>query len=216
MSDGASANPYGREAVYELEVSKSGERMPMTDSAPGSTARHYWTTERREENRYYQAALVDAEDRWLWDLLLAPATKSYEFSASGLAPGNEPSRVRVWLQGATHSSHSVRLSVNGVALAEARWNGKTAHRIDADIPSGALDEHANQLELQNDASFSMVMLDRFEVDYPVRRRNAAPVVVLDVTDHAPRWLEPPFRIEDGRRYEWRQNRSRQRCDGRGT
>ncbi len=59
--------------MYELEVGRSGESMPEISAAPsGEPTRFYWHREEWEENLYYQAALLDAPDLWLWDVLFAP------------------------------------------------------------------------------------------------------------------------------------------------
>ena len=104
VSEGASANPYGGAAVYELEVVRSGEAgeaMVSVSAAPrGEPKPVYWHRAEWEEDRYYQAALVDAPDLWLWDFLFAPEVKSYPIEVSALAPSaSEGSKLSVWLQG---------------------------------------------------------------------------------------------------------------------
>jgi len=219
VSAGASANPYGRDAVYELEVGPSGERMAKLSSAPsgsGDVTSYYWNHLEQEENRYYQAALVEAPDRWLWDLLFAPVVKRYPFEVSYLASTTESSRLSVWLQGVSDfpasPDHHVRVSVNGSFLADVSWDGKQAKRIDVALPPGVILEGENHLELGNvgdtEAAYSMVMLDRFAVSYPrwSVAENAklegswstsgvaeltglgSGAHVLDVTDKKPRWL----------------------------
>ena len=125
MSAGASVNPYGNEAVYELEVAQSGEAgksMPEISGAPsGESTRFYWHRAEWEENRYYQAALLEAPDLWLWDLLFAPVVKSYPFEVSNLAPSSEASTLNVWLQGVSdfraNPDHHVRVCVRYSNLA---------------------------------------------------------------------------------------------------
>ena len=75
-SEGADANPYGSEAIYELEPGLAGVRM---EAAGSGDATVYWHESEHEENRYYQAGLVHARDLWLWELLLAPERKSFHF-----------------------------------------------------------------------------------------------------------------------------------------
>ena len=53
----------------------------------GSELASVRVTERQEQNRYYQSGLVDVEEIWLWDLLLAPETKHYTFSTEALLSG---------------------------------------------------------------------------------------------------------------------------------
>ena len=173
VSEGARANPFGNEAVYELEVGAPGEAMAQSSAAPsGEPQPQYWHRAEWEENRYYQAALVDAPDLWLWDLLFAPETKSYPIEVNALAPG--ASKLSVWLQGASDfpadPDHHVRVYVNGSLVEELSWNGKQAKHVDVELAPGLLREGDNVLQLENvgdtEAVYSMVMLDRYAVEYP--------------------------------------------------
>jgi Peptidase family C25/Concanavalin A-like lectin/glucanases superfamily/Domain of unknown function (DUF2341)/Propeptide_C25 len=191
VSDGASSNPYGNEAVYELESSSSGTEMATASSAPSHSVGEprvsfYWKEVSREENVYYQAGLLEAEDPWLWDVLLAPMTKSYSFEVSALvSAGGEPARLSVWLQGASDlpesPDHHVRVGVNGIPVLDSTFEGKSSFHVTAAIPEGALREGQNELDIENvgdtEAAYSMVMLDRFAVAYP--RRLVAEAGVLE-------------------------------------
>ena len=217
LTDGASANPYGDEAVYQLELADDGESMAEADAAPeGEIVPYYWHTESLERNRYYQAALVDAPDLWLWELVMAPSTKSFPFRVDALARRPEPSQLSLWLQGASDfpgfPDHHVRLYVNGALAEELSLEGKQARRIDAELPPGLVREGENVLSIENvgdtGAAYSMVMLDRFEVLYP-RLSTAVDgrfegkwsesgvaeisglgtrALLLDTTNAHPRWL----------------------------
>jgi Peptidase family C25/Concanavalin A-like lectin/glucanases superfamily/Domain of unknown function (DUF2341) len=217
-SDGAAANPYGSEAVFELEVGASGETMAERSAPPrGESTPYYWKGLEREENHFYQAALLEAKDPWLWDALMAPARNSYPFEIGFLADTLEPARLQVQLQGASDMpeapDHHVRVYVNGTFATEDWWDGKQPRLVSADLGPGLLREGANLLELENvgdtAASYSMVMLDRYVVTYPSSlsaergrlegrwtREGTAVVqgvggrgVVLDVTDrNHPQWL----------------------------
>jgi hypothetical protein len=219
MSEGASLNPYGSEAVYELELGRRGETMSTVSAkTPPQPTPFYWRSVRREENLLYQAALLEAEDVWLWDLLFAPVTKSYSFEVSGLSGTSMPARLELWLQGGSDfpasPDHHVLAFVNGTLAAEGSFEGKKSLRLNADILPGVLREGANELSIQNagdtGAQYSMVLLDRFTVHYP-RRLEAEvdqlegmfseagvaevsglsqPALVLDVTGNAPRWVKP--------------------------
>jgi hypothetical protein len=235
-SEGESLNPYGREAVYELELGGAGLRMPGSSAAPqGSPTSFYWQKLRREENRYYQAGLVEAHDLWLWDLLFAPATKSYSFELSGLRPTTEPSRLEVWLQGvsdlAATPDHHLRIFVNRTLAAESNLEGKKPLKLEAEIPAGVLREGENLLEIQNvgdtGAPYSMVMLDRFELTYPRHlvaeggrlegrfsepgvaevEGLAANAVVLDVSEELPRWMRGAEATASGLRFRVEADRS---------
>jgi len=228
VSEGAEANPYGDEAVYELEMGAPGEGMARLPAAPsGELQPAYRHSTEWEEDRYYQPALVDAPDRWLWDLLFAPETKAYPISLSALAPSSStPSRLRVRLQGAsdfpTKPDHHVRVYVNGSLVEELSWDAKQAKRLDIELAPGLLREGDNVLELENvgdtGAAYSMVMLDRYAVEYPRLAQSiegrleggwsrsgtavlsgfGAETHVLEVTGHEPRWLDGTEVGADGR------------------
>ncbi|HEY7697017.1 MAG TPA: C25 family cysteine peptidase, partial [Vicinamibacteria bacterium] len=231
LSEGASLNPYGNEAVYELESSAAGATMPKGSvQAQGVGVSYYWKDVEREENRYYQAGLLDAEDLWLWDVLVAPVTKSYSFDVSASASVGEPARLFLWLWGVSDlpesPDHHVRVAVNGTPVLDTSFEGKAPLRVTAEIPEGVLREGENEVSLENvgdtGAQYSMVMLDRFMVSYPrrllaergvleggFRSSGVAEVegvpgeaLVLDVTEKPARWIgnNPRFRVESGRRY----------------
>lgn len=216
VSESAAVNPYANELVYELEQASDGEVMPEIVATPDETPTpFYWHELELEENRLYQAALLAAPDLWLWDVLFAPVVKSFPFEVTTLVPTITAGELSVWLQGASDADgldHHVRVYVNGTLLDDVYWDGKRAHRVHVDLPSGILVEGNNLLELENvgdtGAPFSMVMLDRFRVRYP-RRPVAddgrleghwsasgaaeiagvtAPAHVVDVTEEPPRWL----------------------------
>ncbi|MCI0409837.1 MAG: hypothetical protein L0191_14945, partial [Acidobacteria bacterium] len=238
LSDGAKANPYGREALFELELASGGTLMPVSPGFPsGEATPSYRKQMELENNRFYQAGLVDAPDLWLWDLLYAPAKKGYPFEVTNLAHHYATSRLSVWLQGASDfeadPDHHLRVFVNGSLVDEVRWDGKNAQRIVVELQPAILKEGENLLELESvsdtGASYSMVLLDRFSVEYP-RQLLAeegrlegiwtepgtatvsgldSNVHVLDVTEDPPKWLrhsggQAPgtvsFRAEADRRY----------------
>jgi len=223
LSEGADANPYGNEAVYELETGRAGERMRTESADPaGKPIHELQASIEREEDRYYQAALLEAPDLWLWDMLLAPSLKAFPFSLSSLASSGSPAKLEVWLQGASDfpesPDHHARLFVNGTYVGDEEWNGKEPRRIEIILPAGLLREGENSLEVEGlqdtGALYSMFFLDRFSVTYPqvsVAARGIASGTwdesgtaevsaiggsarVLDVTGPVPRWLT-------GARYE---------------
>ena len=204
FSPGASINPYGRAAVYELETGVRGPTMSVVGPVPpGDSTPSYRHKLEREENRYYQAGLLDARDPWLWDLLFAPETKSYSFEVSELASGSAP-LLEVWLQGVSDSNHRVSVFVNGTEVTESRFSGKAPLKLAAEVPAGVLREGKNELSIENsadaDSLHSMVMLDRFAVEYP---RSLHAGLVLDITDPlGPRWIPDgsKLRAEEGRSY----------------
>ena len=175
VSEGASLNPFGDAAVYELERGTGGLLMPVDSADPsGASTGFYWQQQEWEENRSYQPGLLEATDLWFWDLLLAPVEKSYPFELSALAGVAEAGRLELRLQGGSdyrsRQDHHVRVRVNGNVVAEEWWEGKTPLVVTAALGPGLLREGDNTLSIENvgdsEAGRSLVLLDRFAVSYP--------------------------------------------------
>jgi hypothetical protein len=174
----------GGDSVYELESAAGGRMMPVLDAAPsGPPLSSYLRRVEREENRYYQAGLLDAPSLWLWDVVVSPGSKSYPFTLSAILP--EEAKLEVYLQGASDfeaaPDHRVRVSVNGIPVGEAIWDGKAAIKLEAPLAPGVLQDGGNEISIENagndGAPYSMVFLDRFAVSY--RRRAVAEGGVLE-------------------------------------
>jgi hypothetical protein len=173
LSQGSKLNPYG-DAVYELSLGQRALRMETLSASPsGAPTTEYLHTLTLEQNRYYQSALLQAPDLWLWDLLVSPVTKSYPFTLEGLSPSSTSSRLKVVLQGASdfvELDHHVRVFINGIPVGEASWDGKVDKVIEAELSAGVLVEGENTLSLENvgdaGAAYSMVFLNRFELSHP--------------------------------------------------
>jgi hypothetical protein len=171
----AQAASYGGNAVYELEVGPKGPRMSVVDASPaGPAVNEALRTVRFEKNRLYQSGLLEAPDLWLWDLIVAPATKSFPFTLTQVTSSSSPARLAVVLQGGSDfpadPDHHVRVLLNGVVVAETSWDGKKEQVLEAEVVPGLLGEGGNTLALQNvgdtAATSSMVFLNRFSVRYP--------------------------------------------------
>jgi hypothetical protein len=224
LSEGASLNPYGDEAVYELEASGEGLQMEEQDATPsGSATSFYWKTVEREENRLYQPTFEEQEDVWQWDWIFGPMTKRYPFELTHPAAVPETSQIRVWLHGASdfpeEPDHHVRLYVNGTLVTETWWDGETAHFVEAELGPGVLREGENTLAIEEvgdtEALYSMVMLDRFEVHHPaelvaedgqlkgqfsetgVAAVVTSPAQIFDLTSPEPRRLSGVGAVEGG-------------------
>jgi hypothetical protein len=182
LSEGAEANLYGNEAVYELHVGTPGIPMSIRSATPGDGLISYYRQSiEQEQDHLYYPTLLHATDRWLWKTFFAPARESFAFTVSELAPSSEPSRLVVWLQGAsdfpTDSDHHIRAWVNGSLVGEMNWDGEKPALIDVEFSSGVLHEGENTLEIENvgdtEAAHSMVLLDRFRIVYPRITRSVA-------------------------------------------
>jgi CSLREA domain-containing protein len=170
LSAGAEVNPYSNEAVYELERGPGGQRMAIQNASPsGPSVNEYFVRSEWEQNRYYQAGLLEAPSLWLWDVLLSPVSRSYPFTLH--SPLDGEAKLEVYLQGASDfeaaPDHHVRAFVNGSFVSESSWDGTESRTLEASVPAGVLREGRNDLTLENvgdtGASYSMVFLDRFVV-----------------------------------------------------
>ena len=217
QSDGAALNPDSTFAVYELASTPGGVPMSVVSARPyGNATPFYWQRLLLEQNNFYQPALLDAPDLWLWLAVPSPTSKAVPFSVDQLAATAAPAHLRVWLQGASDfeadPDHHVRISINGTPLGDASWDGEKPQTIEADVPPGILLEGANELEVENvgdtAAAYSMVFLDKFELVYARQPKATAGVlegtpaqagilsvsglrsgtILLDTTDAAPRLL----------------------------
>ncbi len=174
LSEGSSLNPYA-DAVYELETSGRGVQMEEERLGAGSgVAGEYFQRIEREENKYYQAGLLEAPDLWLWDIVISPGTRSYSFTVSQLSMSSSVGHLSLDLQGGSDFEgivdHHVKVRVNGSLVGEANWDGKLSQTVVAEVPAGVLREGENTLEIEDvgdtGVSYSMVFLNRFSISYP--------------------------------------------------
>jgi cellobiose-specific phosphotransferase system component IIA len=222
VSEGAELNPYGLEAVVELEVGVSGDVMGEDTTVPsGGPLSHYVHREEVEENHFYATSFTTP--LWLWETLLSGMRGSYALEVSELSMTPVSGDVEVWLKGVSRVEEfyppRVRLSLNGVVLAEEEWGSEELTRLSAELPPGVLVEGPNSLLLENvsTSDYTAVMLDRFSVSYPRRvvaeggvlrgkwsesgRAEVSGVegdsLVVDVTGPAPLWLTQTTPVVDG-------------------
>jgi hypothetical protein len=226
LSDGGAANKDGATAVYELIAGAPGSPMAVISAPPaGAPVSPGWGERRFEQDRYYQSALLDAPDLWLWDVLVSGTAKGYGFTLDDLAAADAPAHVKVFLQGASDyeadPDHHARAFVNGALVGEATWNAKLPAVLEGDVDPGVLQKAGNTLRLENvgdtAAAYSMVFLDRFELRYPRALAAAGGVFdgafteagsaaieglpgasfVLDLAPKATRWVESAVATASG-------------------
>jgi hypothetical protein len=161
-----------RDAVYELEWGSGGRAMEVQEASPsGPPVSSYLHRSEWEENRYYQAGLLEAPSLWLWDVVVSPGSKSYPFRIDSMV--ERESKLEVHLQGASDfeaaPDHHARVFLNGSMVGEASWDGKGAEAIEALVAPGVLREGENEISIENvgdtGAAYSMVFLDRFALTY---------------------------------------------------
>jgi hypothetical protein len=219
--------------VFELELGQPGASMAEIDGTPsGNILPFYWHEEHAEQNRYYQATLLDAPDRWFWDLVFSGTTKPFPIETSDVA-ATTPSILRVWLSGASDApsspDHHLRIYLNGTLVDDFELDGKTSYLAEADVPAGVVVEGENRVSIENvgdtAATYSMVMLDKISLTYPrLPKARGGPLqgrwsgagtasvsgldrgFVLDVTDGDPSWLTGVVSSADALRFRAEANR----------
>ncbi len=203
---------YSAANVYWLQ-SGSGLAMGAASGgnpgAPASPGRSFASTATAEKD-LFAAVVVPADadsDYWYWDYVIAgdptDGAKTFAVDAPGFAGG--AAQLAVGLHGASSADHHVLVSLNGVALGDARWSGLNAETATFQVPSNVLLASGNQVLVSADplAAGSIFYVDRFDTTYPrsfvaqgdqlafhadgagavtVAGFSAAPVRVFDLTD----------------------------------
>jgi len=163
------------EAAYSLSLASDGVVMAEVKASPsGEPVSSSVALSRFETNRNYQPGLLEANDPWLWEVLVVGAPKTIGVSLAGVdAVSALPARLSLALQGASDvegvSDHHLRAYVNGALVGEARFDGKRPASLEAELPASLLREGSNDVTLENTGSSgvaSFVFLDRISLVYP--------------------------------------------------
>ena len=194
----ASDSLYAKENVYLLETGAAEKSTSLTGlaeaaalesakipplTAPPLLPETFFAVTRLEQNRVYNPQAEGGH--WLWASLAAPRSEILE--ADILAVSQGPGKIRAELWSSTEASqspaHHVIIIVNGQKAADATWDGKGPHTIEADLPDGALKEGKNQIEIQapgdTGVAADISFLNWLEIGYP--RRFSADQDRLDFT-----------------------------------
>jgi Peptidase family C25 len=128
---------YGRTAppAPQVALTRSGPPLPAG-----------WL--RLQQNQYFAPFVHQAADPWIWDFLLTgqgPLVKT--FALPSLLPGADSVGVAVHFSGSSEHPHTVKASLNGVVLGEARFEGRTTGVLKARFPRALLHDTGNELTL---------------------------------------------------------------------
>ncbi|MDP3940047.1 MAG: C25 family cysteine peptidase, partial [Deltaproteobacteria bacterium] len=170
----------------------AGRRMALRDAAPsGQPSGEALTDEtvRLEKNLVYLPFVLNGEtSNFVGDsIFLNP--RDQMITLEGVSGGAATLRMR--LQGATSDSnvnpdHHMAISVNGVPVGDALWDGFSAFEGSFPVPPGALQEGANQVRLtpvaDTGAIFDFDYVDWVEINHP--RSLGAAGETLDITTRA--------------------------------
>jgi len=164
---------YTDENVYVVSVGHGRQMEVDWGSGPDSAEEGMCFSDTRhcEENRFALTALVrDPEgDYWFWDHFWSPETKDFGFELPCVAETDDEAALTVHFQGATATSHRVRLLLNGTELGECAWSGAAPESARFEFDQSVLLEGANVLRcealLDDPESYSRPLLNGFDVTY---------------------------------------------------
>ncbi|GEM_PF-402092 len=165
--------------VYTLQVARAGSPAVEVDrSAPSKRIRTplaYAETLVVDTPRAY-ANYAPGEDAWYAASMLAytsPKSWNFDFEVDGLADPNGSARLELVVWGVTDwpqtPDHHLRVSLNGVSLADELFDGLVEKTLSLSLPAGTLREGTNTLTLSlpgdTGAQWDMVNLDRYSLTY---------------------------------------------------
>jgi hypothetical protein len=117
------------------------------------------------------------KDPWYDTRMLAantPVKFDFPFQVNDLASSSTPATLELTVWGMlnldTNPDHHLLVSLNGVALADQKFEGLVEHVIKATLPAGALREGSNTLTLtvpgDLNGPYDLIYMDKFSVSYP--------------------------------------------------
>lgn len=166
--------------VYWLTVDDAapGLRMTARDVTPGgATPGICEQTVVSERNLVYWARHSDTPGTtttWFWDEVNSPTpvTRTYPMTlAEPLVTGADATLVvevaAFNYDDAVNPDHHVALTFNGTLLGDFTWDGKVGYVITTTVPSAALQDGANALDVAflTDVGHQRVFFDRAELTY---------------------------------------------------
>jgi hypothetical protein len=178
----AMTGPFTVRNVYWLTTGGAdGLRMAERDGglagAHPTPSSFYATLHVEEDHVYWQNIPNGAgQDHWFWQgPLEAPAETALTFDLHHLATEEgRDATLRVGLRGKTDDygvdpDHHTRVTVNGVEIHDALWDGQVEYQHQATVPQSVLAEGINTLTIESvgdtGAGADSVYLNWFEVDY---------------------------------------------------
>jgi hypothetical protein len=175
----AAGTIYTDTNYYSLEVDgRRSPRIPVSDALPRpglKPAVSYTETRSFERQRAY-ANYAPGNDAWYDTSMLtytSPTSWSFPFEVDSIADAGARATLELVVWGVTDwpqgPDHHLLVSVDGVAVADRRFDGQVEEKITVTLPPGTLADGANtlQLTLPGDTGFrwDMVDLDKFSVTY---------------------------------------------------
>jgi len=136
--------------------------------------------ERIERNIFYAGFVAKNADPWIWGFINTSATpEPFSFDVLNLGPqGVDPVAVRIGFSGGTDHMHTVKAKLNGQAVGEVSFEGKTVSEISGQVPPGTVQKTGNQLTIeytanvQNPTDIGLIFLDIVDLGVAVEQPSA--------------------------------------------
>lgn len=166
--------------IYTLQASRvSGGRIRMDGTAPNKNAKSpvdYLETLKVNNQRAY-ANYAPGADTWYEKSMLVyttPKSWDFTFQVDGLSAPSASAGLELVVWGVTEwpaadPDHHLKVSLNGVPVADQTFNGLVEQTINVALPAGVLKPGDNVLQLtlpgDTGVKYDMVNLDKFSVSY---------------------------------------------------
>ena len=140
-------------------------------------------------------------DSWFWAQLVAPTSKSFGFTLSGLTDTALPATVRVGFYGRSNTEHQADVWLNDVVnLGEVHWNGATEYQLQSQRPQSFLKNGRNIIRVINPEStqelLDIMLLNWIQVDYRRNfhaKANVLPFAITPIPDETGT-INPNFEV----------------------
>lgn len=155
----------------------NGLRMTGVDGAPtgsGTVPESFRTTQRVEQNVYYQSSRPSGadQDHWYWDYIWATAPSTAVFTTTLLAPAATPATATVWGLFKGYNAvpyHHTQVYLNGHLIDDATWLPQDEYVFKVDVPQSYLVEGVNTFTvhapLDGGITGDYFFINRFEIAY---------------------------------------------------
>lgn len=151
----ASDSPYTAQNVYWLRWdAEKGKRMRTAPAAPiaasGAPKEAAEFTVSVSKPTLYLPQIGNSGSQWFWQSLTSPATNTLTLTLPSAL--GSPARLRADFWASTEDAkvnpdHHLVLTLNNTRVADEKWDGQGAKKIDAAIPNGLLRAGENVLRV---------------------------------------------------------------------
>lgn len=185
------ASLYSSERTYRIEAAK-GAMMTTQNVPPSSGSVSVVNGKIEAETDAFAATVLPLDpesDYWFWDYVVSgdPSVgrRTFTINVPDVASTSN-AKLEVRLQGAlAGASHGARVKLNGVPAGEISWSSLDDKTVTLTLPDGALQEGANQVEVEGvldpSAAFDVFYVDGFVFRYQRYARPVAGAIEASVT-----------------------------------